>query len=201
MADESPQPATEQPAPRGPNITRAPRRGLVLVFTGNGKGKTTAAMGLALRAAGNKMRVRIVQFIKGQWKSGERAALESLAPYVELSLMGRGFTVDRLRDPRIPMDDHAAAARAAWDEAVRLVREDQFDLVILDEILGTLKAGFVSLDELLALVRDKPPEQHLVLTGRGAPPELIEVADLVTEMRPVKHPLQQGIKAQRGIEF
>ena len=201
MADEAPTSSVERSTPRGPNIARPPRRGLVLVFTGNGKGKTTAAMGLALRAAGNKMRVRIVQFIKGQWKSGERAALESLVPYVELSLMGRGFTIDRLRDPRIPLDDHAAAARGAWDEAARLVRENQFDLVILDEILGTVKAGFVSQEELLALVREKPPEQHLVLTGRGAPPELIEVADLVTEMQPVKHPLQQGIKAQRGIEF
>ncbi len=192
------------PAPtarRAPNIQRAPRRGLVLVFTGNGKGKTTAAIGLAVRAAGNKMRVRILQFIKGQWKSGERESLLALAPLIEIGQTGRGFTIERLRDPRIPMDDHAAAARDGWEQAVQIVRSGGYDLVVLDEILGTVKAGLVTLDELLTLIREKPPELHLALTGRGAPPELIEVADLVTEMQPLKHPLQQGIKAQRGIEF
>ena len=188
-------------ARRGPNIRRAPRQGLVLVFTGNGKGKTTAAIGLAVRAAGNKMRVRIIQFIKGQWKSGEREALQKLAPYVELNLMGRGFTIERLRDERIPMYDHQAAAREGWKDAQEAVRSGQYDLVILDEILGTVKAGFVSVEELVGLAREKPSELHLALTGRNAPPELVEVADLVTEMRPIKHPLEKGIKAQRGIEF
>jgi cob(I)alamin adenosyltransferase len=203
MALDTPEAGAPQAdtVPRGPKIQRRPRQGLVLVFTGNGKGKTTAAMGLALRAAGNKMRVRIIQFIKGQWKSGEREALALLAPYGEVSVMGRGFTIERLRDQRIPMEDHAAAARAAWQEAREAVLGNRFDLVILDEILGTVKAGLVSPDELLELVRAKPPELHLALTGRGAPPELVEAADLVTEMRPIKHPLEKGIKAQRGIEF
>jgi cob(I)alamin adenosyltransferase len=147
------------------------------------------------------MRVRIIQFIKGQWKTGERSVLQSLQPYVEISQTGRGFTIERLRDPRIPMEAHQDAARVGWEEAREIVRSDRYDVVILDEILGTVKAGLVSIDELLELVREKPPQLHLVLTGRGAPPELVEVADLVTEMQPIKHPLQQGIKAQRGIEF
>jgi len=192
--------ASAEPAPRRPSLQRPPRHGLTLVFTGNGKGKTTAAIGLAVRAAGNRLRVRIIQFIKGQWKSGEREILETL-PQVELSVMGRGFTIERLRDPRIPMDEHQAAARAAWEQACQAVRSNAWDMVVLDEILGAVKAGLVSLEELLELVRSKPPEVHLVLTGRGAPPELIDAADLVTEMRAIKHPLEQGIKAQRGIEF
>jgi cob(I)alamin adenosyltransferase len=99
------------------------------------------------------------------------------------------------------MEAHQDAARVGWEEAREIVRSNRYDVVILDEILGTVKAGLVSVDELLDLVREKPPDLHLVLTGRGAPPELVEVADLVTEMQPIKHPLQQGIKAQRGIEF
>jgi cob(I)alamin adenosyltransferase len=159
---------------------RPPRRGLTLVFTGNGKGKTTAAVGLTVRAAGNRMRVFFLQFIKGQWKTGER---------------------EILRNPNIPMDDHAAAAAHGWQVAQQIVTEGGYDVVVLDEILGAVKAGLVPLEELLALVRAKPATLHLVLTGRNAPPALIEIADLVSEIQPIKHPLQQGIKAQRGIEF
>jgi cob(I)alamin adenosyltransferase len=176
------------------------RQGLTLVFTGNGKGKTTAAVGLAVRAAGNRLRVFFLQFIKGQWKTGEREILRGL-PGVDLEVTGRGFTIERLRNPKIPMADHAAAAAHGWRVAQQIVREGEYDLVVLDEVLGAVKAGLVPLDELLALVRSKPPELHLVLTGRGAPPELVEVADLVSEIRPIKHPYERGIKAQRGIEF
>ena len=179
---------------------RPPRRGLTLVFTGNGKGKTTAAVGLTVRAAGNRMKVFFLQFIKGQWKTGEREILRNL-PGVDLEVTGRGFTIERLRNPRIPMDDHAAAAAHGWQVAQQIVTEGDYDVVVLDEILGAVKAGLVPLDELLALIRAKPATQHLVLTGRNAPPELIELADLVSEIQPIKHPLQQGIKAQRGIEF
>jgi cob(I)alamin adenosyltransferase len=179
---------------------KPPRKGLTLVFTGNGKGKTTAAVGLAVRAAGNRMRVFFLQFIKGQWKSGEREVLRSL-PTVDLEVTGRGFTIERLRNPKIPLEDHAAAAAHGWQVAKQIVGEAEYDMVVLDEILGAVTAGLVSLDELLALVRAKPPTLHLVLTGRNAPPELVELADLVSEVQPVKHPLQQGIKAQRGIEF
>ena len=180
--------------------TRPPRHGLTLVYTGNGKGKTTAAVGLTVRAAGNRMRVFFLQFIKGQWKSGEREVLRGL-PGVDLEVTGRGFTIERLRNPRIPLEDHAAAAAHGWQVARTIVGEGEYDVVVLDEILGAVKAGLVPLDELLALVRSKPSELHLVLTGRNAPAELIDLADLVSEIQPIKHPLQNGIKAQWGIEF
>lgn len=181
-------------------LTRPVRQGLTLVFTGQGKGKTTAAVGLTVRAAGNRMRVFFLQFIKGQWKSGEREILRSL-PGVDLEVTGRGFTIESLRNPRIPMEDHAAAAAHGWQVAQQIVLAGEYDMVVLDEILGAVTAGLVPLDELVALVQRKPPTVHLVLTGRGAPPALVEVADLVSEIQPIKHPLQQGIKAQRGIEF
>jgi len=179
---------------------RSRRRGLTIVYTGNGKGKTTAAIGLVVRAAGNRMRVFFLQFIKGQWKSGEREILRGL-PGVDLEVTGRGFTIDRLRDPRIPMDEHAAAAAAGWQRAKQVVRSDMYDMVVLDEILGAVRAELVPLDELLELVRTKPEHLHLVLTGRNAPPALIDASDLVSEVLPIKHPFERGIKAQRGVEF
>jgi cob(I)alamin adenosyltransferase len=191
---------TETAHPAPPPRAKPPRQGLTLVYTGNGKGKTTAAVGLTVRAAGNRMRVFFLQFIKGQWKSGEREILRGL-PGVDLQATGRGFTIERLRNPKIPMEDHAAAAAHGWQVAQQIVREGEYDMIVLDEILGAVKAGLVPLGELLALVQTKPPTLHLVLTGRGAPPELVEVADLVSEVHPIKHPLQRGIKAQRGIEF
>jgi cob(I)alamin adenosyltransferase len=179
---------------------KPPRQGLTLVFTGNGKGKTTAAVGLAVRAAGNRLRVFFLQFIKGQWKTGEREILRGI-PGVDLEVTGRGFTIERLRNPKIPMEDHAAAAAHGWQVAKQIVREGEYDLVVLDEVLPAVKAGLVPLAEVVELVKSKPSEVHLALTGRGAPPELIEVADLVSEIQPIKHPYQRGIKAQRGIEF
>ncbi len=192
--------ATERPA-RRVVPRRARRKGLVMIWTGNGKGKTTAAMGLALRAAGHQMHVLFLQFIKGRWKTGERKSLPLLAPYVEHVVMGRGFTIPGLRDERIPMEDHAAAARAAFAFAQQAVHSGRYDVVILDEIMATIKAGFVTAAEVVDLARGKPPLLHLVLTGRNAPPELVEIADLVSEVQPVKHPFQAGIPAQRGIEF
>ena len=183
-----------------PGRAKPPRQGLTLIYTGNGKGKTTAAVGLTVRAAGNRMRVFFLQFIKGQWKSGEREILRGL-PGVDLEVTGRGFTIERLRIPKIPMADHAAAAAHGWQVAQQIVLAGQYDLVVLDEILGAVTAGLVPLTELLDLVRSKPAEVHLVLTGRGAPAELLEVADLVSEVKPIKHPFDRGIKAQRGIEF
>jgi cob(I)alamin adenosyltransferase len=179
---------------------RQKRLGLTIVYTGNGKGKTTAAVGLVVRAAGNGMRVCFLQFIKGQWKSGERAVLAGL-PGVDVEVTGRGFTIDGLRDPRIPMDDHAAAAAHGWQRAKIVVGSDDYDVVVLDEILGAVHAELIPLAELLALVKSKPPHLHLVLTGRNAPAPLIDAADLVSEVQPIKHPFDRGIKAQRGIEF
>ena len=146
------------------------------------------------------MRVLFVQFIKGAWKSGEREILRNL-PNVELAVTGRGFTIDGLRNERIPMKAHHDAAQSGWILARRAIHSAPYDVVVLDEILGALTAGLIPLEELLETVRTKPPELHLVLTGRGAPAELIELADLVSEVRPIKHPYEQGIPAQRGIEF
>jgi cob(I)alamin adenosyltransferase len=182
------------------NPSRSPRRGLTLIFTGNGKGKTTAAVGLTVRAAGNRMRVFFLQFIKGQWKTGEREILRGI-PGIDLEVTGRGFTIEHLRNPNIPLEDHAAAAAHGWQVAQQIVREAEYDVVVLDEILGAISAGLVPLEEVVELVRNKPPTLHLVLTGRGAPAALVEVADLVSEIQPIKHPFDQGIKAQRGIEF
>jgi cob(I)alamin adenosyltransferase len=174
---------------------------LVIVFTGNGKGKTTAAMGLALRASGNKMRVRVIQFIKGSWKTGEVEAVKPLAPLFEIARAGLGFTIDRLRDPRIEPDEHKAAAQAGLDDARQAIVSGDFAVVILDEILGAIKAQLVTTEQVIGLIDAKPPMLHLVLTGRDAPAEIIEAADLVTEMRLIKHPYAAGIIAQRGIEF
>jgi len=177
------------------------RHGLVVVFTGDGKGKTTAAMGLALRAHGNRMRVRIIQFIKGTWKTGEVESLRALAPGIEVVRAGRGFTIERLRDPRIPMDEHALAAKAGLAEARESLLSGQLDVLVLDEIFGAVNAELITAADILELLDARPAETHLVLTGRRAPAEVVERADLVTEMRLVKHPYTQGIKAQRGIEF
>ena len=177
------------------------RKGLVIVFTGNGKGKTTAAMGLALRAAGNRMHVRVIQFIKGSWKTGEVEAVKTLAPFFEIVRAGLGFTIERLRDARIPMEEHVAAAQAGIVEAREAITSGAFEVVLLDEILGAINADLVTLDQVLELVAAKPPMLHLILTGRNAPEALIERADLVTEMRLIKHPYQSGIVAQRGVEF
>jgi cob(I)alamin adenosyltransferase len=184
-----------------PSPKEKKRKGLVIVFTGNGKGKTTAAMGLALRASGNKMRVRVIQFIKGSWKTGEVEAVKPLAPLFEIVRAGLGFTIDRLRDPRIELDAHRAAAQAGLDEARQAIVSGDFAVVVLDEILGAIKAQLVTTEQVLALIAAKPPMLHLVLTGRDAPEEIVDVADLVTEMRLIKHPYQAGIIAQRGVEF
>ncbi len=180
---------------------RATRTGLVIVFTGTGKGKTTAAIGMAVRAAGNRMRVKIIQFIKGSWKTGEQQALAALAPQIELARTGRGFTIERLRDPRVSDEEHQLAAQAGLALAAEAIHSGAYDLVVLDEILAAVKAGLLSTADILRLIAEKPPMLHLVITGRGAPPELVEVADLVTEMRLIKHPYERGIPAQRGVEF
>ena len=180
---------------------KARRRGLLLVFTGNGKGKSTAAFGLALRATGNELPVKVVQFIKGSWKTGEREAIRKYLPGIEVEVGGKGFTIERLRDPKIPMTDHQLAARAAFEMAKEAVSSGRYRMVVLDEILGSIKAGLVSEAEVLELARGRPKDLHLVFTGRGATDSIIEAADLVTEMREIKHHFKAGIPAQRGIEF
>jgi len=174
-----------------------PRRGLVIVHTGNGKGKTTAALGLALRAVGQGLKVFMVQFIKGSWKYGELRAPEFL-PGFEIRAMGRGF-VD-LGNPE-PNPEDVALAQETLAAAREKVLSGQYDMVILDEVNYAVSYGLLEVESVIRLIREKPPELHLVLTGRDARPEVVEAADLVTEMREVKHAFHQGVKAQKGIEF
>lgn len=172
-------------------------KGLVLVFTGNGKGKTTAALGLALRAWGQDMPVLMLQFVKGSWEPGERKAAARMEG-LEIRPLGIGFVY---QDEAEALERHREAARRALAEARSALTAGEHGMVILDEILYALGLELVQLEEVLALIPLKPGGMHLVLTGRGAPPEIVAQADLVTEMREVKHHYQDGIRAQKGIEY
>ncbi len=171
-------------------------KGLLIVHTGAGKGKSTAAFGLALRALGRGWRVGVVQFIKGAWETGERKALESFGDHVTWRTMGEGFTwetQDKARD--------IAAAERAWAVAQEMMRDKRFRLIVLDELNIALRYGYLPLDGVVAALAARRPGLHIVVTGRNAKPELIEAADLVTEMSLVKHHFAAGVKAQEGIEF
>ncbi|MGP0628536.1 cob(I)yrinic acid a,c-diamide adenosyltransferase [Nitrospina sp. 32_T5] len=173
------------------------RKGLIIVHTGEGKGKSTAAFGLALRAAGNKMNVFVLQFMKGQWKAGERKILSQLEPLIEYVAMGDGFTWDTNN----PEQDRQTASKA-WEIVKPKILGGDYPVVILDEINYVLGYRFLDEDEVLEALRNKPESVHVICTGRNAPPALIELADLVTEMKCVKHPFkEQKIPAQKGIEF
>lgn len=174
-------------------------RGLVIVYTGGGKGKTTAALGLALRASGYGRRICMVQFIKGSWHYGEMDSAKMLGPNFELVPAGKGFV--GIIDDTSPRAEHVAAARAALDEARRRVCSDAYDLVILDEVNYAVGLDLVGIDDVLGVVRGRPARLDIVLTGNGAREELICEADLVTEMKEVKHPYRSGMKAKRGIDF
>ena len=171
------------------------RQGLVIVNTGNGKGKSTAAFGTAIRALGNGFKVVVVQFIKGHWKTGERAAFGTF-PLAEFHSMGEGFTWDT----QDPVRDKQVAMKA-WGFGREKILSGEIDLAVLDEINYAIDFGYVPLDEVLKTLAERPTHVHVILTGRNAKPELIELADLVTEMREVKHPYSTGVKAQRGIEW
>jgi len=177
-------------------VTKTIEKGLLIVHTGKGKGKSTAAMGLAVRAIGNGMKVGIVQFVKGVWATGEREVLDRFPELCTIKAMGEGFTwdtQDRQRD--------IAAARAAWNYARQLLADPSYQMVILDELNIVLRYDYIPLDEVLETLRNKPENLHVVVTGRNAKEPLIEIADLVTEMTQVKHPFRSGVKAQVGIEF
>jgi cob(I)alamin adenosyltransferase len=172
-------------------------KGLVIVHTGNGKGKTTAALGMVLRSLGHGYNVAIVQFIKGAWEPAEKAAFSDWGDQLEFHAMGEGFTwetQDRERDTQL--------AQAAWEKALTFIANPDFKLTLLDEVNIALKLGYLSVEQVLAGLAEKPTDSHVILTGRGAPQPLVDRADLVTEMTLVKHPFkEQGIKAQAGIEF
>ncbi len=180
------------------------RRGLLIVYTGNGKGKTTAALGAAFRALGHGWKVLVIQFFKGDWPVvfGELEMSKRLAPQFELWQLGKGF-VKHMGDQK-PFEEHLAAAQDAVRMAKEKIVSGAYDLIVLDEIMYAIDyAGvkLVSLDEVMGLIDAKPPALHLILTGRNAPQAIIDRADLVTEMREIKHPWQQKIPAQQGIDY
>ena len=181
--------------------TKTIEKGLLIVHTGKGKGKSTAAFGLVVRAVGNGMKVGVVQYVKGKWQTGERGVLEKFPEQVEIRTMSEGFTwetQDRARDIR--------AARNAWEVSKRMIEasrgdDPEYDMVLLDELNIVLRYGYLDLREVVEFLSSKPEMLHVIVTGRNAKPELLEAADLVTEMTMVKHPFRAGVKAQKGIEF
>jgi len=171
-------------------------RGVLVINTGNGKGKSSSGFGMLARSLGHGFRCGVVQFIKGSFSTGEEAFFRMFPEECDYRVMGEGFTwetQDKARD--------IAAAAAAWAEAKRMLADPGYDFVLLDELNIALAHRYVELDDVIAAVTTRPPRQHVVITGRGAPDALIEVADTVTEMRVVKHAFQAGIKAQNGIEL
>ena len=181
--------------------TKTIEKGLLIVHTGKGKGKSTAAFGLVVRAVGNGMKVGVVQYVKGKWQTGERGVLEKFPEQVEIRTMGEGFTwetQDRARDIR--------AAENAWEVSKQMIEASrgdhpEYDMVLLDELNIVLRYSYLDLTEVVEFLSNKPENLHVIVTGRNAKPELIEAADLVTEMTMVKHPFRAGVKAQKGIEF
>jgi len=172
-------------------------KGLLIVHTGKGKGKSTAAFGLVARAIGNGMKIGVVQYVKGKWETGERGVLDHFPDQVTIRTMGEGFTwetQDKARD--------IAAAEAAWTVSKEMIADPSYDLVILDELNIVLRYDYLDIDDVLDTFRNKRDMMHVVVTGRNAKPELIEIADLVTEMTQIKHPFrEQNVRAQKGIEF
>ena len=176
--------------------TKTEERGLLIVHTGKGKGKSTAAFGMVFRAIGHGFKVGVVQFVKGAWGTGERDILENYPDQVTIRAMGEGFTwdtQDRQRD--------IAAAKAAWETAKEMIADPSYKMVLLDELNIVLRYEYLPISEVIEVLRDKPRDLHVIATGRNAKDELIEIADLVTEMTEIKHPFRSGVKAQAGIEF
>ncbi len=176
--------------------TKTIEKGLLIVHTGKGKGKTTAALGMVLRSVGHGKRIGVVQFVKGEGAGGEKAALDHFPGQVEFRAMGEGSTwktQDRERD--------IAAARLGWLQVVRMIADPIYDMVVADELTIVLRYGYLPLAEVLEVFAARPAMKHVVVTGRNAPPELVDAADIVTEMTLVKHGFRSGIKAQAGIEF
>ena len=176
--------------------TKTIEKGLVMVHTGKGKGKSTAAFGMVFRAIGNGMRVGIVQFVKGKWGTGERKVLEAFPDQVEMATMGEGFTwetQDRQRDIQ--------AARNAWEKSKAMIMDEKLDMVLCDELNIVLRYDYLPIGDVVDFLKNKPEMKHVIITGRNAKDELIEIADLVTEMEMIKHPFRSGVKAQVGVEF
>jgi cob(I)alamin adenosyltransferase len=171
-------------------------RGLLIVHTGNGKGKSSSAFGMAIRSLGWGMKVGIVQYVKGAWETGEKNFFHANPDLVTFEVMGEGFTwdtQDRARD--------IEAARAAWERSKELILNPEYEFIILDELNIVLRQDTLPIDEIVAFLKDRPLTKHICITGRNAKAELIEIADLVTEFEEVKHPFKAGFKAQKGVEY
>ncbi len=177
-------------------IKKAIRKGLLMVHTGDGKGKTTAALGTAFRAMGRNFKVAMVQFIKGEWKPSELKTAALFAGKMDVFTMGDGFT---WKTQNFQQD--VASARKAWEKCKEILADPQYQLVIFDELNYVMKFNFLPVAEVIEGLKQKPPMMHVIVTGRSAPQELIDMADLVTEMKCIKHPYEKGIKAQPGIEY
>lgn len=171
-------------------------QGLMMIFTGEGKGKTTSSIGMAMRAAGHGMKVCFIQFIKGSWKYGEMEAFERFSDTIDFHVIGRGFT---WKSDDIEKDKEIA--RSAWEKAKDAIFSEKYQMVVLDEFTYLLLYGMIDRDEALKVFQEKPKTLHLVITGRNASKEIREMADMVTEMTPVKHPYETGTLAQQGVEF
>ena len=175
------------------------QKGLVIVYTGDGKGKTSAALGLVLRAVGYNHKVCMVQFVKGSWHYGELDSAKRLAPEFELITAGKGFV--GILDDKSPREEHIKAANDTLAISREKIMSDKYNVIILDEINYALQLELLKLDDVLDVIKSKPAELDLVLTGNHAAKEVIELADLVTEMKEIKHPFKSGIKAKKGIDF
>ena len=171
-------------------------RGLLIVHTGKGKGKSTAAFGMVFSHIGHGMRAGVIQFVKGAWGTGERTVLEKFPELVTIKAMGEGFTWETQ-----DINRDIAHARAGWEEAKRMIADPSYKMVMLDELNIVLRYDYLPLAEVLEVLKNRPADKHIVVTGRNAKEELIEIADLVTEMELIKHPFRSGVKAQAGIEF
>ncbi len=172
------------------------QKGLIIINTGDGKGKTTAALGMAMRAAGHGLKVCFIQFIKGSWKYGELEAVKKFAETIDFHVLGKGFTW-KSKD----IEEDKKVARKAWEFAQQKITSDRYDVIVLDEFTYLPAYEFIPLAPVLKVLAERPSHLHVVITGRKAPQELMDAADLVTEMKVVKHPLSVGIKAQKGVEF
>lgn len=173
--------------------------GLVIVYTGGGKGKTTASLGMALRAVGYNHKICMIQFIKGSWHYGEMDSSKRLEPEFELIAAGKGFV--GIIDDTSPKEEHEKAAKEAINICKEKIQSEKYDIIILDEVNYAINLGLIDVNDVLDLIKTKPPRLNLVLTGNYAMPEIIELADLVTEMKEIKHPFQKGVKAKKGIDF
>ena len=173
--------------------------GLVIVYTGGGKGKTTASLGMALRAVGYNHKICMIQFIKGSWHYGEMDSSKRLEPEFEIIAAGKGFV--GIIDDKSPKEEHEKVAKEAIKICKEKIQSGNYDIIILDEVNYAINLGLIDVNDVLDLIKAKPPQLNLVLTGNHATPEIIELADLVTEMKEIKHPFQHGIKAKKGIDF